>query len=144
MMERKGTRLRRNADFLKVRAEGRTWVHSLVVLQARPNSLSCNRFGFSVSKRIGGAVVRNRAKRLLREAVRAAAVEMTCCWDLVFIARHPIVDAGFREVAEAVDTLLRRASLLGSEATRDHPIEQELRLEEPGRNRTGDSAVNMA
>jgi ribonuclease P protein component len=56
--------------------------------------------------------VRNRVKRLLREATRLKQGEITDRWDLVFIARSPISAARFSEVTQAVDNLLRRACLL--------------------------------
>ena len=56
--------------------------------------------------------MRNRVKRLLREAVRLKQGELTDRWDLVFIARSPISAARFSEVTQAVDNLLRRACLL--------------------------------
>ena len=68
-MER-ALRLTYDADFRRVRTHGKSWAHPFAILCALPNNLPHNRYGFSVSKRIGGAVVRNRVKRLLREAVR--------------------------------------------------------------------------
>jgi ribonuclease P protein component len=56
--------------------------------------------------------VRNRVKRLLREAARLKQEEIADRWDLVFIARAPISAARFSEVTQAVDNLLRRACLL--------------------------------
>lgn len=84
----------------------------MVVLCAQRNDLDHNRYGFAVSRRIGGAVVRNRVKRRLREATRLKHDAIDQGWDLVFIARGPIREAPFRTVDEAIAQLLREASLL--------------------------------
>lgn len=113
-MER-ALRLTYDADFRRVRAQGKSWAHPYAILCALPNSLPHNRYGFSVSKRLGGAVVRNRIKRLLREAVRTTAKEvgpLVSGFDVIFIARLPIVGRSFAEVRDVVRTLLRRAKLL--------------------------------
>lgn len=76
-----------------------------------PNDLPFSRFGFSVSRRVGGAVVRNRTKRRLREVVRQRQHQIRPGYDLVFIARPPIVRASHQELVQAVENLLQRAQL---------------------------------
>jgi ribonuclease P protein component len=107
-------RLRDNERFQRVRREGRSWSHALAVLCALPNGLQQSRFGFSVSKRIGGAVVRNKVKRRLREAARARQALVEPGYDLVFIARKPIAEAEYQQVDQAVDELLKRSGVLRS------------------------------
>ena len=109
---KKRFRLRKNSDFQRVRREGHSWVHALLVLCALRNDLGYSRFGFSVSKRVGGAVVRNRARRLMREATRLRRAMIADGWDVVIIARQPMREANFHQVDRAVDQLLRRARLL--------------------------------
>jgi ribonuclease P protein component len=113
-MER-ALRLTYDADFRRVRTRGKSWAHPFAILCALPNNLPHNRYGFSVSKRIGGAVVRNRVKRLLREAVRTTTQEvgpLVSGYDVILIARPPIVGRTYAEVCEIVRALLRRAKLL--------------------------------
>jgi ribonuclease P protein component len=73
------------------------------------------RVGFSVSKRIGVAVDRNRIKRVLREAFRANASLFSANMDFVLIARAPIVDLleseGFKAVEAKLIEVFRKASL---------------------------------
>lgn len=113
---KKKYRLTKNEQFQRVRGEGRSWVHPLLVLCALPNGLAHSRFGFAISQRIGKATVRNRVKRLIREATRLRQPAIAPGWDLVFIARGPIREANFRQVEAAVVQLLQRARLLRREA----------------------------
>lgn len=104
-------RLRTDAQFKRVRGAGRSWANPLLVLYALPNTEGVSRVGFSVGKRIGKAVARNHTKRLLREAMRRAMPAIKPGHDLVLIARAPIATATLREVAAAVEQLLRRSQL---------------------------------
>ena len=69
-----------------------------------------SRFGFSVSKAVGGAVVRNRVKRRLREAARGQEVQQG--WDLVLAARRGAGTADFHSLRRSMTGLLRRARVL--------------------------------
>jgi len=97
--------------FQRVWDNGKSWTHSLVVLRARPNGLSHNRFGFVVGKKIGNAVARNRRKRWMREAVRQRAAQLEAGWDLVFIARSK-TESAFQDFDRAVGTVIKNARLL--------------------------------
>ncbi len=108
MMERQH-RLVRSSDFARVRKQGRSWAHPLLILSVGRNELGASRFGFVVSKRIGKAVIRNRVKRQLREAVRRHLAEVPQGWDYVLVARLPIVEAPFAEIDSAVAHSLARA-----------------------------------
>lgn len=104
------SRLRKSSDFAAVWSEGRTRVDRFFVLKIRLNGMGVTRFGFSVSKRIGNAVVRNRVKRRLREAVRAVPVEAG--FDIVIVARKGAAEADFARIERSVHNLLRRARIL--------------------------------
>jgi len=82
------------------------------VLVARRNTLGVLRVGVAASKQVGGAVARNRAKRLMREALRVHSPRVTPEWDLLLIARAAILRARMQEVAEALESLLRQARLV--------------------------------
>ena len=105
-------RLRRGSDIDRVRSRGRSWTSRLLVLAFLPNDLAHNRYGFAVGKRVGGSVERNRAKRLMREAIRLRHPELTPGHDVLLIARNSFRDeTTLNEVAEQLDGLLKRAGL---------------------------------
>lgn len=108
-------RLTDNRQFQLVRKDGKSWVNRLVVLGALQNGLAISRFGFGTSRQIGGAVQRNRARRLLRESVRLYRQSMAPGWDIVLIAREPAAQSDLHEVSAAVERLLRQARLLQPE-----------------------------
>lgn len=103
-------RLTERKQFSFVQREGRGWSDRLLVLKAVPNGLEHSRFGFSVGRRVGTAVVRNRVKRRLRAVVSHAPVVKG--WDIVFIARDAAASADYQELREAGFALLSRAHLL--------------------------------
>ncbi len=109
-MERR-IRLRRTSDVRQVYDEGRSWVHPMLVLVARPNGLDSSRVGVTASRRLGGAVARNRAKRLLREAARRLYPQFEAGWDVMLIARVGILKVKEPQVEVALESLLRRAGL---------------------------------
>ena len=106
---RREERLTRNSDFARVHGEGKSWANRLLVMRAIPSGREQNRVGFSVSKRVGNAVVRNRVKRMLREAVRSRTLETG--WDVVFIARAGTAISSFQEIGQAVDDLAERSKI---------------------------------
>ena len=106
---KRAQRLRKAADFERVRARRRSWAHPLLVLYVAENELDVTRVGFIVGRRIGKAVTRNRVKRRLREAVRLRYPALTPGLDLVLIARPPVATADYAAISLAVDDLVRRA-----------------------------------
>lgn len=106
------SRLKANSDFQRVRREGRSWSHPLIVLIARANGLTESRLGIAAGKAVGGAVKRNRAKRRLRAAIRLAATTLSAGWDVVLVARPGLPDADWPEVVGAFTQLLKRAKIL--------------------------------
>ena len=93
-----------------VYSKGSSWVSSLLVMKALPNRLDLPRYGLSVSKQVGKAVIRNRVKRLLREILRLTPLPVG--WDIVFIARSPAATANYAGLKKSVTGLLSQAQLL--------------------------------
>lgn len=105
-------RLTRSTDLKRVRRYGKSFAHPLVVLVALPNEDNDLRFGFIAGRSLGKAVQRNRAKRLIREAVRSFQDEIRPGWDMVWIARRPMAGVTYWDTREAVLELLQRADLI--------------------------------
>jgi ribonuclease P protein component len=106
-------RLSRSEDFKRVRRIGKSYAHPLVVLVAQVNETSTQiRVGVAAGKTTGNAIQRNRAKRLLREAMRPMISSLASGWDLILIARPALVTATLEDARAALTNLLRRAKIL--------------------------------
>jgi ribonuclease P protein component len=110
-------RLTRSTDFKRVRISGKSFAHPLVVLITQSSDEPGLRVGVAASRSLGGAVQRNRAKRLLREAIRPEIPALIPGWDLVLIARQPLLQSEFAQIRKAISGLLRRANLYSDEPT---------------------------
>jgi len=103
--------LRESRQYALVYNEGRSWANNSVVVKALPNRLTLSRYGFSVSRRVGKAVARNRVKRRLREILRTTPIKPG--WDIIFIAR-PAADTNYANLKKSVTGLLRQAELVAA------------------------------
>ena len=135
-MQRK-FRLTRSEDFKRVRRSGKSYAHPLVVLIVQthdkrsgaasamdnasvapqplgvgPMNQSRVKIGVAAGRTVGTAVTRNRAKRLLREAMRPLIPNVASGLDLILIARPGLVSATLEETRQALLTLLQRAKIL--------------------------------
>jgi ribonuclease P protein component len=114
-MER-AARLRRRTDFDRVLHNGRrVTARDFVLYHARRDGSGSARVGFSVPRRIGGAVVRNRTRRRLREAVRRLLPALVTC-DVVVAARPEIATSGLDELESGLRDAAGRAGLIRSDA----------------------------
>lgn len=100
-------KLKKSGQFSEVYKRGKSTATRLVVLYRLENGLDYNRVGYSVSKKVGKSVVRNRAKRLIKEAYRLNESGVKKGYDLVFIARVRMNSAEYDEVEKSVKRLLR-------------------------------------
>jgi ribonuclease P protein component len=113
-------RLRTGADFDAVFKRGARLDGPLFLLVAAPNGRAFDRLGLAVNRRVGGAVERNRARRLLREGFRRLERAGSPGVDLVVVARAPLARRGQaevdRELRERLQSIRRRAVGAGEAA----------------------------
>ena len=109
-MQRK-FRLTRSDDFKRVRRNGKSYAGPLVVLIAEASETAGVHVGVTAGRTVGNAVHRNRAKRLLREAIRPFLPTLASGWDLMLIARPGLSTASLDQTRTALGSLLRRAGL---------------------------------
>ena len=105
-------RLKRRGDFLRV-ARGAKWATPGLILQAAPrpdrHATSQARIGFTVSRKVGGSVERNRARRRLREAARLVMpARARPAIDYVLIGRHTTLTRPWAQLVHDLETALSR------------------------------------
>lgn len=110
-MQRK-FRLTRSEDFKRVRRSGKSYAHPLVVLIVQRHDQPRVKVGVAAGRTVGTAVHRNRAKRLLREAMRTLLPNIVSNLDLILIARSGLVTATLEDTRQALLNLLQRAQIL--------------------------------
>ena len=93
--------LKQNSDFRRLYAKGRSSANRFLALYCRRNGRGVNRMGYTVSAKLGGAVVRNRVRRRLREIARLNMPALKTGWDIVVVARTRAVDASYAELERA-------------------------------------------
>ena len=105
-------RLKRNADFRRVFQKGNSVANRFYVLYViKKDRKRKTRVGFSVSKKVGKAVVRNRVKRICREVMRKRVYQFENGFDLVIIARSDAAHLSYAQAEKYLDQLLVRAKI---------------------------------
>lgn len=105
--------LSRPGDFARLAEGGVARTHPLLVGRFTRNDLEQTRFGLATGRRLGGAVVRNRVRRRIRDALRARAPSFQPGWDVLIIARPAIVGADHEALVGALHRVLRSGGVLG-------------------------------
>lgn len=104
--------LRKKSDFDAVYNKGRSAGSKYVVLFYHKNGLGLTRTCFLASKKVGNSVMRNRARRLMKESYRQLKGRVPEGYDLIFIARNSIQERVCSEVKRSMEDALKRAKLI--------------------------------
>ena len=107
--------LKQNSDFRRLYAKGKSSANRCLAVYCRRNGRGVNRMGYTVSSKLGGAVVRNRVRRRLREIARLNAPSLKTGWDIVVVARMHAVEASYAELENAYRDACRKLGLLREE-----------------------------
>jgi ribonuclease P protein component len=108
----RSSRLKQRGEFSRIRAEGVRLVCGCLIANVAPRAIGqASRLGVVTSRKIGGAVVRSRARRLLRESFRLHQMELARPVDLVLIARASIVGKGLADVERDFLRAVKQARL---------------------------------
>ena len=105
--------LSRPQDFAAIQGAGSTRTHALLSARFLRTDRGTTRFGLSTGRRLGGAVVRNRVRRRIREVLRVMAPSFQPGWDVLIIARPAIVEADHDALVGALQRILVRGGVLG-------------------------------
>ena len=104
--------LKKNHEFRRLYQRGASAQSSCMVLYCKRNRLDHNRLGITVSVKLGGAVVRNRYRRRLREVYRLNKEALKPGWDIILVARGRTGRASWQELNDTFLKLCRKLDLL--------------------------------
>ena len=104
--------LKENYEFRRMYQKGASAAGGCMVIYCRRNKLDHNRLGLTASVKLGHAVVRNRARRRLREVYRLHLDELAVGWDIILVARSRTVTASWKELNDTFLRLCRKLDLL--------------------------------
>jgi ribonuclease P protein component len=107
--------LRSPRDFAALQERSRSRSHPLLSVRMRRNELGHDRYGIATSRKLGGAVIRNRVRRRIRSILRAAQRPAGAGWDILVVARGASVTASYEDLRSALLKLI--ASVATKEGT---------------------------
>lgn len=101
-----------NADFKRAYYKGKSFVSSSLITYVRKNRLNVTRIGITTSKKIGNAVQRNRARRIIRAAYRQLSKNVAQGYDIVFVARSRTTQLKSTDILNTLEKQLIQAGVL--------------------------------
>lgn len=108
----KKQRLKSNREFRIVYDKGKSFANKYLVMFFIKNSFEYNRVGFSATKKLGKAVVRNKVKRRMKEAYQINNYKVEQGYDIVFLARVNAKDVKYKDIESAERHLFKISKLL--------------------------------
>ena len=103
----------KNFEFLNVYHHGKSYANRYLVMYILKNGSSNNRYGITVSKKVGNSVVRHRVTRLIRESYRLNEMEFDNSLDIVVVARPQAKDRSYQEIESALMHLAGKHNIAG-------------------------------
>lgn len=110
-MEKK-FRIRKNVEFKKVYKHGKNYWNRNLILYVKKNDKKVTRVGYTITKKIGNAVTRNRLRRMMKEVYRLNFHNIKEGYDLVFIAKKKLVGISYKELESSMIHIMSLAKLL--------------------------------
>lgn len=110
-MEKK-FRIRKNIEFKNIYKLGKNYWNRNLVLYVKKNGLTETRVGYTITKKIGNAVVRNKMRRRMKEIVRLNFHNIKEGYDLIFIAKRSIVNIPYEELEGSMIHIMSISKLL--------------------------------
>jgi ribonuclease P protein component, eubacterial len=107
--------LRRKKDFSAIYNKGKSIGERYVVLFCKKNNLPYNRTAFLASKKVGNSVLRNRARRLMKESHKELIKDEIKGYDLIWIARNTICNLKCADVKKSMEAALKKSGILKKE-----------------------------
>ena len=105
-------RLRSNMEFRKVYSGGKNYWNRNLVLYVKKNNVGNTRVGYSITKKIGNSVTRNKIRRRMKEIYRLNFHNIKSDYDLIFIPKKNTVDISYKELESAMLHILKLANIL--------------------------------
>ena len=103
--------LKKNSDFRRLYSKGKSAVTPFMVVYCRRNGLDHNRVGYTVSTKLGHAVVRNRVRRRMRELYRTNESKLRPGYDIVMVARTRAIFARYSDLESSFLRLMKKLEL---------------------------------
>ena len=104
--------IKKNNEFKKVYKKGKSIVGRYIVVYVLNNHLKINRIGITVSKKLGNAVKRNRARRVMKEAYRLNQQMFKLGYDIIIVGRSRSVTAKMYEVEDCLQKIMSKHNLM--------------------------------
>jgi len=105
-------RLKKSTDFMRVRRFGKSYAHPLIVLIKHTNDSNTLRIGVAAGRSMGNAIQRNFSKRRLREVIRPTIPAIQTGWDIILLARKPLLKTTMDDLNLSLYNILKRSELL--------------------------------
>lgn len=103
--------LRKNEDFKKIYKSGKNYWNRNLILYVRKNDLDYNRVGYSITKKVGNSVVRNKIRRRMKEIYRLNLLNIKEGYDFIFIPKKNVTDISYQELESAMLHIIKLTNI---------------------------------